>query len=650
MRYLLAVSLLLLTGVAAAENVPASAFARPMEYHNAVLSPTGEYIAVQRSAEKGKQLVAIVATADMSLLGHVPASHDFSPFNPVWANDERLIVQISQDLRREEFQRANGELLAVDFDGDNRQMIVQQSNLVTDGRDYNKPSNSLFGFATVAHRLPNEKNHVLIRFSPYGRGGQRPVLYKINISRGSTTRIAEAPTSGASFVFSPEGELRYSVGLDEAALENGRNEWVTHRYVDGEWTQLDKLALDADALSILASASNAEIYVQTGHLDKPDRVYRYDLETGEKSVVFAHSTVDPAAFDFDRTTGELIAVHFDDGYPNLHLVSEDHVYSQWYPALWEAFGGLRVRIISSSDDHRLLMLHVSGDTEPGQYRLFDTQTRDMKYLFNAASWLDPEKMAETQPISFEARDGLEIHGYLTLPANGDEPAPLVVMPHGGPYGVRDRWRFDADVQFLASRGYGVLQVNFRGSAGYGWGFGESGYGKWGTDIQHDIIDGTRWAADLEAIDAGRICIAGASFGGYSALMAPTIDPDLYQCAVGVAGVYDLELMWSTGDIERRQSGENYLQKAIGRDSETLRASSPLHNIDKLEIPVLLAHGGKDWRVDVKHFKRMVEALEASNHPLETLFEKREGHGFYDEENRAEYLQTLESFLARHIGD
>lgn len=137
---------------------------------------------------------------------------------------------------------------------------------------------------------------------------------------------------------------------------------------------------------------------------------------------------------------------------------------------------------------------------------------------------------------------------------------------------------------------------------------------------------------------------------HNAVLSPTLEPDLYRCAVGVAGVYDLELMWSTGDIERHQFGENYLQKAIGRDSETLRANSPLYNIDKLKIPVLLAHGGKDWRVDVKHFQRMVKALESRDHPHETLFEKREGHGFYDQENQTEYLQRLESFLARHMGD
>ena len=140
MRHLFSVAILLLAGTAVAEEIPATEFARPMEFHNAVLSPTGEYIAVQRSADDGKQLVAIVATGDMSVLGHIPAGHDHSPFNPVWANDERLIVQISLDLRSEEFQRANGELMAVDFDGDNRQMIIQQPDFISYGRDHNKPA------------------------------------------------------------------------------------------------------------------------------------------------------------------------------------------------------------------------------------------------------------------------------------------------------------------------------------------------------------------------------------------------------------------------------------------------------------------------------------------------------------------------------
>ncbi|MDX1499790.1 MAG: S9 family peptidase [Woeseiaceae bacterium] len=641
---------LVVPAAVAADGEPAELFAKRAEYYDAVISPGGEYIAIERAAEEGKRLVAIVDTQDLSLLGHIPAGSDYSPFNPSWANDERLIVQLTEDRGRAEFEFPNGELISIDYDGGKLRRLIERQVAVSGYRD-TQPLNALHGFAEVAHRLPTEKDHVLIRFI---EGGQRgvgyiPTLYRIHATRGKVVRIADAPTYSASFVFSPKGELAYSVGLDGEALKAGTNEWVVHRYVDGEWESLDDLDIDGESLRFLATGAGSNNYIEVGYADGPDRVYRYDLATGDKELVFAHAEVDASAFDFDRRTGRLVAVHFDAGYPDLHLVDPEHLYARWYPALFQAFGGNRVRITSASDDGRLLLIHVSGAREPGQFRLFDTETRDMKYLFNAAQWIDSESLAEVRPIVFQNRDGVAIHGYLALPDGHDEALPLVVMPHGGPHGVRDFWRFDPEVQFLASLGYAVLQVNFRGSDGYGWGFEEAGYGSWGTLIQNDIVDGTRWAASLEQIDGDRICIVGASFGAYSALMAPTIEPDLYRCAAGLAGVYDLELMWTTADIETTRRGENYLARAIGDDPETLRRNSPVHNIDKLKIPVLLAHGEDDWRVDVKHFDRMVRALEQAGHPHETLLVKREGHGFFNDENRAAWFTRLATFLDQHVG-
>ena len=633
-----------------ADDIPAQDFAKQKEFHSAVLSPQGDYIAVQRSADEGKRMVAIVSTKDLSLQGHIPAGTKYSPFNPFWANDRRLIVQLTQDRSDTNFEQANGELVAIDFDGKKERRIIQHQQFLS-SKAKSKNRNTLHGFAKVVHMLPDEENYVIIRFVAFGTSqiGTRSSLYKIHVVNGKIKRIADAPSYNASFVFSPSGELLYSIGLDAQEAKSGQNRWVTHRYFDEKWQRLKELDVDADALSIVSSANSADVYMSMGYWDKPDRVYRFNLESGDRKLVFAHAEVDPSGFDIDRNTGELIAVHFDAGYPDIHLVDQEHVYSRWYPALLQAFDGNRIRITSSSDDEKLLLLHVSGDKEPGQFHLVDTETKKLRYLFNAASWIDPQQMASTQPITFEARDGLKIYGYLTEPNNNSQSAPLVVMPHGGPYGVRDSWQFDQDVQFLASLGYAVLQINFRGSRGYGWGFEQSGYRKWGTDIQYDIIDGTRWAADLETIDAERICIVGASFGGYSALMAPTIAQDLYKCAVGVVGVYNLELMWKTADIRKTRLGKNYLEKAIGEDPETLRRNSPLYNLDRLSIPVFLAHGEKDWRVDVEHYEQMVKALEENNHPHQAMLLEKEGHGFYNEENRLAYLQKLESFLKKHIG-
>ena len=648
------VSVLILAVVAVvvtAEPIPVEHFAKHNEYHNVVISPDGKYLAVQRSAEQDKQLVAVIDAKEMKLLSHIPATTGISPFRPTWVNDTRLVVQFTEEFDSYEQEFANGELLSMEFNGKKQRRIIEHVSAVRAGGS-KKPLNNLHGWARIDHLLPDEENHALIKLWEFGhtRIGKRPKIYKIHTTRGKTKFVAEAPSYDAYFTYSPKGELMYSVGIDKENVKNS-NDLVVHKYENKKWTKLENINIsDAETISIVAVTKNPnEVYAWAEYNDKPDKIYRYNMETGDKKLVFYHPKVDPRRLDIDRVTGELIAVHYDADYPNIHLVDQDHLYSRWYPALYNVFNGNKVVITSATKDGSTLVVHVSGANEPGQFHLFDTKTKKLRYLFNAASWVKTDSLTEVKPISYKARDGLEIHGYLTMPKSVDGKAPMVVMPHGGPHGPRDYWRYDREVQFLASRGYAVLQVNFRGSGGYGRGFRLSGYRKWGAEIQYDIVDGTKWAANLDTIDEDRICIIGASFGGYSALMSPTIEPDLYKCAISNVGLTDLNLMWSTADIDDTRLGKNYLMEAIGDNKEELNKFSPLHNIDKLKAPVFLAQGKKDHRVDKKHFEVMKAALEKKGHPHETMLVKKEGHGFASEENRIEYLTRVEAFLNKYIG-
>ena len=634
-----------------ASPVPVEHFAKVPEYHDVVISPSGEYLAVQREAEEDKQFVAVVRTKDLKLMSHIPATGGVSPYNPVWINDERLVVQYSQELSSYEQESANGELFSMNFNGKKKRKIIEHQRAVTVGKQ--SFLNNLHGWARVNHLLPDEEDYVLIEFWEFTRKRStnvKPKIYKIHATRGKVSLITQAPSYNAYFTFSPKGEVKYSVGIGKEGIKKTNN-WVVHKFNGKQWEKLNDLNFDTDSVKIVAVTSNPEeVYVWAEYDDKPDKIYRYNMETGDKKLVFYHPKVDPRSLDIDKETGELIAVHYEPDYPNIHIVDENHVYSKWYPALYQAFNGKGVRITSATNDQSMLVVYVFGANEPGQFHLFNTQTKKLKYLFNSASWIDTKALAEVKPISFKARDGLEIHGYLTKPNNAKGKVPLVVIPHGGPHGPRDFWRYDSEVQFLASRGYAVLQVNFRGSGGYGLGFEESGYLKWGTDIQYDIIDGTKWAANLDSVDGERICIMGASFGGYSALMSPTIESNLYKCAVGFVGIYDLELMWTTANTEKTRIGENFLREIIGEDKEEMKKNSPLHNIDKLKAPVFLVHGKKDWLVDEKHFHVMKKALTEKGHPLETMLVKKEGHGFANEKNRVEYLKRVETFLAKYIGE
>jgi dipeptidyl aminopeptidase/acylaminoacyl peptidase len=227
--------------------------------------------------------------------------------------------------------------------------------------------------------------------------------------------------------------------------------------------------------------------------------------------------------------------------------------------------------------------------------------------------------------------------------------PMIVLVHGGPHGVHDEYGFDYEAQLFASRGYAVLQVNYRGSGGRGHAYQSAGYGKWGREMQDDVTDAVRWAIQDGVADAKRICIYGGSYGAYAALAGVFREPDLFRCAVGMAGVYDLPLMFERGDIQTIERGLKYLRLAVGTDTEELKRRSPVYNADRIRVPVLLLHGKEDERAPYEHAKRLREALTKAGNPPEWSSKWGEFHGYFDEENRREAYQLILDFFARHLG-
>ncbi|MDE2316885.1 MAG: S9 family peptidase, partial [Xanthomonadaceae bacterium] len=321
-----------------------------------------------------------------------------------------------------------------------------------------------------------------------------------------------------------------------------------------------------------------------------------------------------------------------------------------YMAISQKFPGEFVDFINFSEDGRELLFSVSSDRDPGTYYLIDTAHYKVVKLFAAAPWIDPSKMAERIPMHFKASDGLELEAILTVP-NGVpmNNLPMVLLPHGGPHGVDDDWFFDGDAQFLASRGYLVLQVNYRGSSGRGLDFEQAGFLQWGTRIQQDLIDGVKWAEQQQYADPNRVCVYGGSFGGYSAMMSVIRAPKLFKCAIGYAGVYDLAMMYKKGDIRTDQFGRNYLATVIGKDDAALAANSPDKLADQIDVPVLLIHGKDDQRAPFAQAKAMRAALEAAHKPYEWMSKPDEGHGFYTEANNVDRLNLMQAFLAKYIG-
>jgi dipeptidyl aminopeptidase/acylaminoacyl peptidase len=292
------------------------------------------------------------------------------------------------------------------------------------------------------------------------------------------------------------------------------------------------------------------------------------------------------------------------------------------------------------------VVQVQSDRDPGQFLLVDVERKAAEPVVATRPWIKPEAMAEQSAFHIRASDGFQIHGYFTMPPGlkpGDAP-PLVVLPHGGPHFVRDHWGFNPEVQLLAHEGFAVLQVNYRGSGGYGGAYQEAGYRHWGDRMVQDVVDATRWAVGKGIGDPLRVCAYGSSYGAYAAMQAASLAPDLFRCVVGYAGIYDLTAPSALGDVAWSRLGRGYIRTAVGEDAAVLRSVSPVLHPERLKARVLLVHGRKDGRAPFDRAERFRDALAAQGRPPEWLVERNEGHGFYDESARERVYGRLITFL------
>ncbi len=307
-------------------------------------------------------------------------------------------------------------------------------------------------------------------------------------------------------------------------------------------------------------------------------------------------------------------------------------------------------VTGMSQDEKIILIHAWSDREPGTYYVFDRNRGKMGSIGKARRGIDPAKMRPMEPVKFNARDGLTIHGYLTRPAvPAGQKVPLIIHPHGGPYGIRDDWGFDPEVQFLANRGYAVFQVNYRGSGGYGDEFLRAGWHEWGGKMQDDLTDAVKWAVAEGIADPARVAIYGASYGGYATLAGLTFTPELYCCGANYVGPSDLGLLAERGN-DGDSSSANFYGDWMGDDKEYLRTHSPLNYVDRIRVPLFNAYGYNDPRVDIRHWNKLEAKLKEYHKPYEIVVEDNEGHGFYNEANRLAFYRKLETFFDKNLAN
>ncbi|MFT6978119.1 MAG: dipeptidyl aminopeptidase/acylaminoacyl peptidase, partial [Shewanella psychromarinicola] len=625
-----------------AENTLSTAqlFSRGAEFENVKISPAGDYIsAITQHDGKDKLLILDAKTKQVHHAVFFPANAQVGDY--AWVNNERIVLQKEYLKGWTEEPQYYGELMAVNADGSRATYLFGYNSGVQQTGSHLKKNTPIRATAFILDPLPDDDRYMLVNAIPWNNYSvlnyeSMQTVYRVDLYRGIRRKITSSPIGYSRFLTDNDGEVRFVAGEDTNNITK-----VFYRQ-DGEWLNTDKLNLNlGDFYPISFAEDKNSIYAAARVQGETLGVYEINLETGAKKQIIKDDKIDPSNYWVNQTTKQLYAVEFDDGYPSYAFVNPEENHSKLLKQLLASLPGHQVRIVSETRHSEKLIVMAFNDRNPGDYYVFDTKALSLQYLASAKKWLDPELMSEVKPISFTSRDGKQISGYLTLPyGKKAKNLPLVVNPHGGPHGVRDQWGFNSQNQMLASQGMAVLQVNFRGSGGFGENFEQAGFEKWGSEVQYDILDATHYVIEQGYADKDRICISGGSFGGYSALQSAILEPNLFKCAIGFAGIYNLELMFDEGDIARRSAGTSYLKEVLGQNIEVLKAMSPSEHVDKLKANLLLVHGGDDERAPIEQLESLEKALKARDYPYEKLVMDDEGHGFYNDNNRAKYYEIM----------
>lgn len=503
--------------------------------------------------------------------------------------------------------------------------------------------------ASIVDDLEEDPKHILIQMNQ--RDQTVFDVYRCVIDTGELSMIAENPGNIMGWMTDHDGKLRAAIETD------GVNESVLYRASeDMPFEKLITTSFKNTFSPLRFSYDNKLFYVAT-NLDTPDRkkrdktaIYTYNPDTRELlDLVYEHPEVDVYNLLASKKRKVITGVVYTTDKSAYHFFDEER--SKLQDELEAKLPGVEVAIADMDDDENRYIVVAYDDLSRGRYYFYDRKTGKFEELANLSPWIIKDNMAKMKPIEFKARDGLTIHGYLTLPV-GVEPKnlPVVVSPHGGP-SARDTWGYDSEAQFIANRGAAFLQVNFRGSTGYGKEFWQAGFKEWGRKMQDDVTDGVKWLIEQGIADPKRVAIYGGSYGGYATLAGLAFTPDLYACGISYVGPSNIFTLlesippyWEPlREMEYEMIGDPV------KDKELLTAVSPVFHAGNIKVPLFVAQGANDPRVKKAESDQIVEAVRKQGKDVVYMVKENEGHGFHNEENRFDFYREMEKFLAKHLG-
>ena len=601
-----------------AKQIPLEDFFKNPEKSSYQISPNGSFYSFM-APYKNRMNIFIQKIGDSSITQITfEEARDIAGY--FWPNNEQIV------FLKDEGGDENFHLFGVNIDGSNTISFTDFEGVR----------------AQIIDDLPDQKNFVIIGLNKRNKQVFDP--YRLNLKSGEISLLAENPGNIQGWMFDHDGKLRVATaivdGVNQSILyrENEEDEFktiITTNFKEGFNPQF----FTFDNKNIIGSSNLGR--------DKYAIVEFDPINAKEVRVLYANDDYDVNGAGYSRKRKVITAAYFESWKSERHYF--DSTSKVTFEKIQKQLSGYEIGITGINKDENIFILRTYSDKSLGAYYIYNSEDDKMEKIVEVSPWIDENEMSNQLPINYQSRDGLKINGYLTLPKGYNmenaKNLPVVINPHGGPW-ARDSWGFNPEIQFLANRGYAVLQMNFRGSTGYGRKFFEASFKKWGREMQDDITDGTQWLIDKGIADSTRIAIYGGSYGGYATLMGLVKEPKMYAAGVDYVGVSNmftfmktippywepmLEMMYEmVGDVEK--------------DSVMLKEVSPVFHVDKIKAPLFIAQGKNDPRVNVDESDQMVKAMKEKGIKVEYLVKDDEGHGFRNEENKFDFYRAMEKFL------
>ena len=630
---------------ASSSAIPAADFAKRPKYSAVQFSPDGRRFGALQEFEGRANLT--IGDLEARKLTRITSfgSYDVGAYR--WISNSRLVLSL-YDSKKGLAEQRGGGLFAINRDG-------TETKELSPTQERCEAQNMICRQMSFVRRVQGSEDEIIA--SANERDLQTVDLYRVNTRSGRKTLLTEQnPGKVARWFVDTQGIPRAAISEEGKTLsqtfwyrDTGESPWRKVFSASGEAARrMSPAAFDIDGSLLVYSNLESDTY----------KVYEFDPKTNKPGALVAdHPLADlnSATIIAPESLGfKVVGLSFEADKPE--TIWFDEKYAKLQALMNASLPKGNINRFNVLDDGRVAVFSRS-DRDPGQYLLYDPQKKQLEEVLRPVDWLKPEMLSPMSVIRYKARDGLEIPAYLTLPV-GKVPRklPLVAVIHGGPFGVRDDWGYEPDIQFLASRGYAVLQPNYRGSGGYGMQHYTSGFKQWGLAMQDDVTDGVRYLISQGIVDESRVCIDGGSYGGYATLMALVKEPALFKCGIDEAGVSDLfwfgELGYSDFNRADSAAADAFFSETLGdykADRVKLEANTPRLQASKIQSPLMIIHAVRDQRVPFRHAEGMRDAMRAAGKSIEWVVYPDEAHGFVKFENRVDRYNKIEAFLKQNIG-